>query len=114
MYICTSFIPLSIPKDKNATNGSIKYEDFDVIKYTNTSDMYRPSYKETNADEKDAKLYDNMISKTTGPETYSNIPYTLCHENNIRYTITCINYILYPIYINFFHKFSLLFFGNPL
>ena len=38
------FIPLPIPKDKQNNEGDIKYEDYENVKYIETSEMHRPSY----------------------------------------------------------------------
>ena len=57
------FIPLPTPRDISEKDGKIEYENYQYLKYKTTSEIHRPSYKITEVANKEAKIYDNKISK---------------------------------------------------
>ena len=90
------FIPLPIPKDKQNNEGDIKYEDYENLKYLETSEIHRPSYVFSERKKKEAKLYDIKVSKETRliydkSQADTSLSNTLWSANNICYTIKCHN-----------------------
>ena len=85
------FLPLPIPKESEENDIKLEYQDYDSLKYTETSEIHRTSYKTKKTRNKDKKALDKQISRESKPENDLSIPISLWHGNNIRYNVKCDN-----------------------
>jgi hypothetical protein len=86
-------LPTPHPSDNlilSKTSGAVLYQDYDTVKYENTINIHRPSYKPPSAASSDAKALDKDVSNQTRP-THLSINATLFHKSYVRHFVNCQN-----------------------
>ena len=84
-------LPTPLPKENQTTRKSddaVKYMDYDMIKYENTINIHRPSYKPPAFASEKAKSFDRTLSNASRPAHLSKNA-TLFHKSYVRHYVPC-------------------------
>lgn len=87
----TASSPIHYPKEQQTASKSdsaVQYMEYELVKYENTINIHRPSYKPPSFASKEAKALDRVISNQTRP-THLLIDATLFHKSYVCHFVTC-------------------------